>query len=100
MYETEFFVEYVKLFKLNKLFSIHKYEKHLEAMPDDTYWEWIAFEKRSFLRKLLSCPFCFGFWINVGAYFLYKDLGLFVVTLWFSFVLYLVLKILARKSYE
>lgn len=101
MYETDFFVQYVKLFRLNKVFGVDNYERHLETVSaDDTYWEWLAFEKQTFLRKLLSCPFCFGFWINVGIYFLYKDLGLFIINLWSSFFLFLVLKILARKSYE
>jgi len=100
MYETDFFVQYAKLLRLNKLLGMDEYEKHLESFPDNSYWDWLPFNKQTFLRKLLSCPFCFGFWLNVAAYFLYKDLGLFLVSLWFSFFLYLVLKILTRKSYE
>ena len=101
VYETDFFVQYVKLFRLNRLFRINKYEEHLESTgPDDSYWEWLSFEKQTFLRKLLSCPFCFGFWLNMAMYFLYEDLGILVITLWLSLFLYLVLKILMRRSYE
>jgi hypothetical protein len=100
MYETDFFVQYIKLFKLSKVFGVNKYEEHLQSMSDDSYWEWLAFEKQTFLSKLISCPFCFGFWVNVGVFFLYKDWGIFVLVLWFSLFLYLLLKILSRKAYE
>lgn len=100
VYETDFFVQYVKLFRLNKIFKVNEYEEHLQSMPDNSYWEWLVFEKQTFLRKLMSCPLCFGFWVNVGVYFLYEELGLFVIVLWFSFFLYLLLKLLLRKAHE
>ena len=96
MYETDVFVEYVKLFRLGKLFKIKQYEDG----ESDSYWEWLAFEKHTFLRKLLSCPYCFGFWVNALVYFLYKDLGLFIINLWLSLFLFLILKFVARKAYE
>jgi hypothetical protein len=101
VYETDFFVEYIRLLRLNKVFKIDKYEEHLETVqPDDSYWEWLAFDKPSFLTKLLSCPFCTCFWMNVAIYFLHKDIGLSMITLWFSIFLYLILKIIMRKTYE
>ena len=100
IYETDFFVEYVKLFRLGKFFKIEEYEKHLYEGADDNYWEWLVFEKRTFLRKLLSCPYCFGFWINILVYFLYKDVGLFIINLWLSLFLFLILKAVSKKAYE
>ena len=50
----------------SKLFKIKEYEAHLEGVgPDDSYWEWLAFRNQGFLSKLVSCPFCLGFWLNV-----------------------------------
>ena len=101
VYETDFFIQYVKLFGLGKLFGVDKYEKHLETFSDNTYWEWIAFEKQTFLRKLLSCPICSGFWVNIAiACFLHKDVGLFLINLWLSLFLYFILKLLMKKCYE
>jgi hypothetical protein len=100
MYETGFFVEYVKLFGLSKLFKIEEYENHLYDGANDSYWEWLVFEKRTFLRKLIACPYCFGFWLNVFVYFFYKDLGLFIINLWLSLFLFLILKMVARRTHE
>ena len=101
LYETDFFVQYVKLFRLSKLFKIKEYEAHLEGVgPDDAYWEWLAFRNQGFLSKLVSCPFCLGFWLNVLTCYLHKDVGLFLINLWLSLFLYLVLKLVMRKSYE
>lgn len=100
IYETDFFVEYVKLFGLAKLFKIKEYEDYLDDNPADTYWEWLAWDKKTFLRKLLSCPYCFGFWLNVAVCYTHKDLGLFVMNLWLSLFLFLILKFISRKAYE
>ncbi len=99
LYETDFFVQYAKLFGLTKVFGIDRYEKHLENM-DDTYWEWLVFEKRTFIRKLLSCPFCSGFWLNVGVYYFYQNIGVLILNLWISLFLYLTLKLVMKKCYE
>ena len=100
IYETDFFVQYVKLFRLNKLFKIKEYEEYMDENPDDSYWEWLVWDKQTFLRKLVSCPYCFGFWLNIAVYFLYKDLGLLVINLWLSLFLFLILKVMLRKAYD
>jgi hypothetical protein len=100
LYETDFFLAYVKLFRLEKLFGVENYEKHLTKFPEDSYWEFIVFDKQTFLRKLISCPFCLGFWLNMGCYFVHESLGTLVLGLWFSLFLFLVLKFLLRKCYE
>ena len=100
VYETDFFVQYVKLFGLSKLFNIEEYEEYLDENPDDSYWEWLVWDKQTFVRKLLSCPYCLGFWLNMLVYFLYKDLGLLIINLWLSLFLFLVLKVMLRKAYD
>ena len=101
VYETDFFIQYVKLLGLSKVFKIDEYESHVEqVMPDASYWDWLAFGKQTFLRKLLSCPLCTGFWVNVLVCYFYKDGGLFLINLWLSLFLYLILKLVMKKSYE
>jgi len=53
LYETEAFVEYIKLFRLHKPFEIDKYEKYLDT-TNGSYWEYLVWEKPNFLRKLVS----------------------------------------------
>ena len=100
VYETDFFVQYVKLFRLNKLLGVDNYESYLAEHPGDTYWEYLAYEKPNFLTKLISCPLCSGFWLNVGIYFLYEDLGLFMLCLWLSIFLFLILRLILKRAYH
>ena len=101
IYETDFFVQYIKLFGLKKVFKVDEYEKHLESLGSgDSYWSWLAFEKQTFLRKLLSCPLCSGFWLNIATYYGHQNIGLFIINIWLSLFLYFILKLLMKKCYE
>jgi len=98
MYHTEAFVEYIKLFRLNKLFEIEKYEKYLDTYGEGDYWDYLVFDKKTFLRKLLSCPFCVSFWLNVICFAFHKESVMFIVSLWLTLFLYLILKFLLKRS--
>lgn len=98
LYETEAFVEYAKLLKLRKLFEIDKYEKYLDLVGGGSYWEYLTYEKPSFLRKLISCPLCFSFWLNLGAVWYHGSLFIFIINLWATLFLYLVLRVLLKRS--
>ena len=98
MYDTDAFVEYVRLFKLNKFFKIEKYEKYLDTFHEGNYWDYLVYEKKTFLRKLLSCPFCVSFWMNIICFACHKESVMFIVSLWLTVFLYLVLKVLLKRS--
>ena len=98
LYDTDAFVEYVKLFRVGKLFEMDKYEKYLDTVGDGSYWEYLVFERPTFLRKLVSCPFCVSFWANLGALYFHKDGVMLVINLWLTLFLYLVLKTLLKRS--
>jgi len=98
MYHTDAFVEYVKLFRLNKVFEIEKYEKYLDTFSGGDYWDYLVYEKKTFLRKLLSCPFCVSFWMNIVCFAFLKEGVIFIVSLWLTLFLYLVLKYLLKRS--
>ena len=99
-YETDFFVEYAKLFGLGKAFKLDEYKNHQLEYPENSYWEWFVWSKPTFLRKLISCPFCLGFWLNVAVYYFYRDLGLLVINLWVSIFLFLLLIFMYKRSYN
>ena len=98
MYDTDAFVEYVRLFKLNKFFKIEKYEKYLDTFHEGNYWDYLVYEKKTFLRKLLSCPFCVSFWMNIICFACHKESVMFIVSLWLTVFVYLVLKVLLKRS--
>ena len=99
VYETDAFVEYVKLFRLNKLLEVDKYENYVEKFSGGSYWEYLTFERPSFLRKLVSCPLCVSFWLNLGAlYFYTPNLPMLIVNIWLTLFLFLILKTLLKKS--
>ena len=100
MYKTDVFVSYVALFRLDKPFKLKEYYKHLELFSDDTYWEFLHFERNNFLTKLVSCPICISFWLNLGCYSVYQNLPALIVNVWLTLFLYFVLCVMLGKSNE
>ena len=62
-FKTNFLYEYAKLFKLNKLKLIKEYEAFIKVTHLN-FSEFLGF-KNSFLFKLVSCPLCLNFWVNL-----------------------------------
>ena len=100
LYQTDVLVEYVRLFKLNKLFVLDKYDAHVDKFPDSSYWDFLLFEYNGFSTKLLSCPVCLNFWLNLGLYFTYRDPVTFVINIWMTLFLYFILCVMYNKSHE
>jgi len=66
LYKTDFIAEYARLFKLNRLFKIEEYycEKILND-EDFSYFDFLNKRYHNFLSKLVSCPYCLGFWLCI-----------------------------------
>ena len=63
-FDTSFFVDYLKLFRLTKFTYIEEYEKELFENPDLSFLEFVFIKDPNFLNKMLVCPYCFGFWLS------------------------------------
>ena len=63
-FDTSFFVDYLKLFKLTKFTYIEEYEKELFENPELSFLEFVFIKEPNFLNKMLVCPYCLGFWIS------------------------------------
>jgi hypothetical protein len=61
--DTSFVLDYLKLFRVEKEF-IKEYEKELFKNPDIKFLEFSYFKNPTFFNKLLSCPYCLGFWVS------------------------------------
>ena len=63
-FETNFLVDYLKLFRLTKFTYIEEYEKELFDNPELSFLDFASIKEPSFINKLLACPYCFGFWAS------------------------------------
>ncbi len=64
LYKTEALVEYAKLFKLNSLFRLNEY--FCFKLSNDSsvnYFDFLKSKSNNFITRLMSCPYCFGFWL-------------------------------------
>ena len=98
LYKTEAFVEYAKLFRLNKAFEIDDYEKYLDTIGDGENWMYLTFKKKTFLRKLVSCPYCVRFWLNLATFSYHQNPVFLIINIWLTLFLFLVLNFLSSRS--
>lgn len=66
-FDTDAFVEYVKLLRIGKYFDIEEYEKRnsLAGGVITEYYEFLDLKYSNFLTKLLACPICTSFWLTI-----------------------------------
>lgn len=62
LFETEALTEYAKLFGLKKLFKLDRYRCYKIKNPLDNYFTFLKDTKNCFITRLISCPYCIGFW--------------------------------------
>ena len=63
-FKSDAFYHYVKLFGLDRLFFIEKYDKQKEDDPLLTYPQFIKMNFGGIISKILTCPLCFTIWIS------------------------------------
>ena len=75
-FQTDFLIEYLKLFSLNKLKSVNNFfllddyekakkENILEILTYTDFLEMAMPADEPSLGKLLSCKYCLGFWLTI-----------------------------------
>jgi len=63
-FDTSFFIDYLKLFRLTRFTYIEEYEKELFDNPDIKFLDFVLVKEPNFLNKLLACPYCFSLWLS------------------------------------
>ena len=101
-FNTNAFVEYCKYLNFGWLvFYITDYEKRKELAPSLTYVSYLRTTfPESFFIKLITCPVCISFWINVLCSIGVSNWSIFFVNCWLSLALYYMLGFLSRLSIE
>lgn len=63
LYHTEALIEYGKLFKLNRFMKLEEYFCFkLSNGTGVNYFDFLKVRSNNFITRLMSCPYCFGFW--------------------------------------
>ena len=64
-FNTSALIDYVKLFRLTRLTYLKEYEqfKFENQESEANFLEFSYIKEPTFINKLISCPYCFCFWI-------------------------------------
>jgi len=63
-FETEAFVEYIKLFRLD-WFKVNEYLNAKKLNFELTYHSYLLANHNNFFIKLITCPICFTTWLSI-----------------------------------
>lgn len=96
LYNTNAIVEYGKNIPLlNKFLKINDYLNYKKITGEDQlYISYISSVYSSFFIKLISCPLCLGFWINISIALYLNDIFCFFGLYCLSVIIYSIFKIL------
>jgi hypothetical protein len=87
-FDTTAFVDYSKLFRLNKIFLINTWEEYRTINPRMDYLSFISTRKRNFITKLVSCKPCFTFWLSIISCLIFTNFLYFPVVYILSYLIY------------
>lgn len=72
-FKTDFFIEYSKLFKLNKIFKIDNWDDYKNINPKIAYLEYLRIKFPNFFIKIITCEYCLLFWIVLLSCLFFKN---------------------------
>lgn len=94
LFKTDFISEYACLFRLDRFFNISGYRCHKIKHSDSNYFSFLNSLKDNFFTRLMSCPFCLGFWFCCSSFFFQCN-----ILLTYCFYL-IILKVVMSDLYE
>lgn len=100
LFDTNAIYEYIKYVSpLRKLFKINDYiEYNKLTETSDLYINYIASTYSNFFIKLITCPLCLGFWINLVISLVFFNILDFFVLYCLSVMIYSLFKVLYYGS--
>jgi hypothetical protein len=99
-FNTEAFIEYIKYIPfLNKLLKVKQYIEYQKSSNSLNYPLYLAVYYNNFFTKLVSCPYCLLFWVNLLSLLLLNNIMFIFINYVVSLVLYSSV-ILIVKKYE
>ena len=73
LFETTAIYEYSKLLLPNFISKMKDYKRELEFNPQMSYGSYMRIYHDNFLIRWVSCPYCFGLALAVGATLLFSN---------------------------
>jgi len=92
-FHTEALTEYAKLFGLSNLFKITEFENDCKNDFSLTYLSWLRTKHQNFFTKLITCPWCIGFWFLLTTSLFLSTLYIFPVIYVFTIVIYMFVEV-------
>jgi hypothetical protein len=93
---TDAFYEYFKC--LSKTFFL-KYQEYIKTLGMPAHYvDYLQYSNRNFITKLLSCPFCFGFWTSIFCSVILIEIKFVFVVYTASIILFFYIKNLCCKN--
>ena len=87
-FNTDAFIQYSKLLKLDKLTKIDLWESYRLTNPKITYLEYLSIKHRNFFTKLITCKPCLNFWITLIICSFFDSLYQLPVIYMLSYIIY------------
>lgn len=87
-FKTEAYVEYCRLFRLNKISNYREYFAEKANDVSLTYHKFLRQYHDGFFVRLATCPICVSAWLSIGLALLSTHLMLFPPTFIVSLILF------------
>ena len=94
-FNTEAFIEYMRYIPyINELLKIKQYIEYQKKNNCLNYPLYLVVYYNNFFTKLISCPYCLLFWVNISSSYLLSDNIFIFVNYIISLILYSILVII------
>jgi len=98
--ETDALYEYLSLFRLTKRAVDTEYLDFRERAPALNFLKFLLIRRDTFILRLVNCPICLSIWTNV-LFYCFVDFSFEVFySIWLTWALYFMVKILKNKSLQ
>lgn len=97
-FHTEAFIEYIRYIPpLSKLLKVKEYIEFQKTKDYLNYPLYLSVYYNNFFTKLISCPYCLLFWINILSLLLLDNKIFIFVNYVISLVIYIIVIIMVKK---
>jgi len=91
-FKTDAFIQYSKLFRINKISKIDSWELYRLSNTRIAYLEYLSIKHRNFFTKLISCKPCLTFWLVLITCFIFNTIYLFPIIYIISYIVYKIIE--------
>ena len=97
-FNTEAFIEYFKYIpKIRNLLKIKEFKDYQFKNGNLTYPVYLQVYYNNFFTRLISCPYCLLFWVNLTTIMILDNKYFFFVNYVISIVIYYILLLIIKK---